>query len=73
MTQAAKPIVEVDEETNITEITIRPDGRIYVFGLSRQVLQILENLRPGEPHLAGVLAHVRAVEPATIQSTTPPS
>ncbi len=25
-----------DDETAISEITIRPDGRVYVFGMSRQ-------------------------------------
>ncbi len=32
------------DETSITELSIAPDGRIFVFGLSRQVLQLLKDL-----------------------------
>ena len=72
MNGSLNPLVERDDETNITEITIQPDGRIYVFGLSRQVLQILENLHPGEAHLVQLLARMRSVEPAAVESTSPP-
>ncbi len=37
------------DETAITEITIGPDGRIFVFGLSREVLGVLAGLCPGNP------------------------
>ncbi len=40
-----------DDETAISEITIRPDGRVYVFGMSRQVLEGLECLQTGDPRL----------------------
>lgn len=40
-----KQMDEIDE-TAITEIMIQPDGRIYVFGLSREVAGILETLCP---------------------------
>ena len=33
------------DETNVTELEIGPDGRIYVFGASVKVLEILESLR----------------------------
>src|SRR4051812_9706291 len=33
---------QVDEQTHITELTIAPDGRVYVFGMSRQIMEILE-------------------------------
>ena len=36
------------DECAITEITIQPDGRIYVFGLSVEVADILEALCPAE-------------------------
>ena len=36
-------------ETNITEITIQPDGRVYVFGLSRPVLEVLATLPAVDP------------------------
>jgi hypothetical protein len=50
------------DETTITEITIQPDGRIYVFGTSRQVLEVLENLRPDDLRLRLRLDRVRQVE-----------
>ena len=50
------------DETTITEITIQPDGRIYVFGTSRQVLEVLENLRPDDPRLRLRLGQVRHVD-----------
>ena len=34
-----------NDETNLTELEIGPDGRVYVFGASREVLQILDALR----------------------------
>ncbi|HEY1785511.1 MAG TPA: hypothetical protein VGG30_08180 [Pirellulales bacterium] len=41
---------EIDDETAITEITIQPDGRIYVFGLSLEVAAALAGLCPaGHP------------------------
>ena len=40
-----------DEETHITELTIAPDGRVYVFGMSRQIVEILELLRPEDLRL----------------------
>jgi hypothetical protein len=34
-----------NDETNLTELEIGPDGRVYVFGASQEVLQILDALR----------------------------
>jgi hypothetical protein len=34
-----------NDETNLTELEIGPDGRVYVFGASPEVLQILDALR----------------------------
>ena len=39
-------MLEAEDETAITEITIQPDGRIYVFGLSLEVAQVLSGLCP---------------------------
>lgn len=33
-------------ETNVTDIELMPDGRIYVFGTSREVLEVLNLLQP---------------------------
>lgn len=35
----------LEDESTLTEITLLPDGRVYVFGLSRQVLEILGELQ----------------------------
>ena len=48
-----------EDETRITEITIQPDGRVYVFGASRQVLEVLEALHPGDEKLLRLLGHIR--------------
>jgi hypothetical protein len=54
--------VTADDETDLSEITILPDGRVYVFGMSRQVLELLENLRAGEPRIRALLEQARAAE-----------
>ena len=38
--------MEPIDETAMTEIMIHPDGRIFVFGLSREVAEILHSLCP---------------------------
>jgi hypothetical protein len=60
--QVASEGAVLSEETQITEITIQPDGRVYVFGTSRQVLEVLEQLRPDDPRLQRLLSHVRGIE-----------
>jgi hypothetical protein len=52
----------LEDETRITEITLQPDGRVYVFGTSREVLEILELLDPQSQRLQSLLSHVRDVE-----------
>jgi hypothetical protein len=36
----------IQEETSITEISIAPDGRIFIFGLSRPILEMCAELNP---------------------------
>jgi hypothetical protein len=38
--------MDTEDETAITEITIQPDGRIFVFGLSLEVARALSGLCP---------------------------
>jgi hypothetical protein len=52
------------DETLVTDITIQPDGRVYVFGTSRGVLEVLEQLRPGDTRLQQLLGQVRGHEAA---------
>jgi hypothetical protein len=51
--------IDPDVEATITEITIAPDGRVYVFGLSRGVLEMLASIQPENPKLTRLLQHVR--------------
>jgi hypothetical protein len=52
------------EECLVTEITIRPDGRVFVFGTSRDVLEVLRAVNPRDPKLRRLIAHVAAREAA---------
>ena len=52
----------LDNEKNITELTIAPDGRVFVFGTSRRVLEVLESLQPGDARVHRLLQHVRRLE-----------
>lgn len=50
------------DETAISEITIAPDGRIYIFGASRQVLQALDKSRLGDGALKQRVEHLQHLE-----------
>jgi hypothetical protein len=50
-----------DEETTISEISITPDGRIYVFGASYEVLKIIEGMAAGDSDLRRRVAHIRSL------------
>ncbi|MBM3966120.1 MAG: hypothetical protein FJ308_13805 [Planctomycetes bacterium] len=48
--------MDAEEETSVTELEIMPDGRIFVFGASGQVLEILSLLQsPTDPTVASRL------------------
>jgi hypothetical protein len=55
-------MTEPADETNMTEITIQPDGRVYVFGASLPILQILQSLQPKDPRVAAILRHANPPE-----------
>lgn len=40
-----------EDESPWTEITIQPDGRVYVFGMSRAVLEVIAQLPTDDPAL----------------------
>ncbi len=40
--------MNADDEVNITDIELMPDGRIYVFGTSLEVLDVLDALQGGQ-------------------------
>ena len=53
-----------DDENTMTEITIQPDGRVYLFGTSRAVLEMMESLAPHDLGLRRILGHVRGMPAA---------
>ena len=55
-------MTETVDETNLTEITIQPDGRIFVFGASLPVLQILQSLQPNDPRISAILRQANPPE-----------
>jgi hypothetical protein len=54
------------DETNITELEIAPDGRVFVFGACPEVLRILDNLCLKDESLS------RRIEPARNHETRSP-
>jgi hypothetical protein len=47
-----------EDETLVSEITIADDGRVFVFGASRQLLEILDALQPNDPRVQRLLSCV---------------
>jgi hypothetical protein len=52
--------VNPDDETTLSEITIMPDGRVYIFGASAPVLDALVELNPADALLRRRVRCVRA-------------
>jgi hypothetical protein len=48
-----------DEETAMTEITFLPDGRLCLFGASREILELMSSLQLGDTSLDSRLAALR--------------
>jgi hypothetical protein len=59
MTTRQQVAEEPADETLISQITIQPDGRVYVFGASRQVLEVLEAVNPIDRRVGLLLQRVR--------------
>jgi hypothetical protein len=49
-----------DDETAISEITIAPDGRIYVFGASFEVLEVIEKLASPDAEIRRRVDQIRS-------------
>jgi hypothetical protein len=54
--------VNLEDESSLTEISILPDGRVYLFGASRQVLEVLNAVPLGDPTLAERVRILRETE-----------
>ena len=52
----------LQDETLVTDITIGTDGRIFVFGISRPVIELLADFQPRNARLETLLAHLQAPE-----------
>lgn len=50
-----------EEETDLSEITILPDGRVYVLGASDRLLEALAVLNPNDAALGQRLKQVRGL------------
>lgn len=55
----------IDDETAVTEITFLPDGRLCLFGASRQILELLGALSLNDPALDARLAALSTPRAAT--------
>ena len=55
------PIV-LDNEKNVSELSISPDGRVFAFGASRGVLEVLSALEPHDQRIRRMLDRVRGRE-----------
>jgi len=55
------PSSMLDNEKNTTELTIAPDGRVFVFGTSRPILEVLAALQPHDENLQRLLEQARSV------------
>ncbi len=63
--------MEPDDETAVSEITILQDGRVFVLGASRQVLEILEVLSPEDAGLKQRLEHAGGEEARSARVSDP--
>lgn len=60
----------LDDETRVTELMIAPDGRIYAFGLSDRVAELLARLAPHELSLHQRIAAIPTSNEAATATTT---
>jgi hypothetical protein len=51
--------VDIADESTLSEINILPDGRVFVFGTSRAVLEVLETLSTPNERLQRLLETVQ--------------
>jgi hypothetical protein len=58
------------EDDSLSEITILPDGRIYVFGMTLPLLETLAALPTREGTPKTLLAHLHTATSSTDQETS---
>ena len=43
--------MQSEDESSMTDIEIAPDGRVYIFGASRRVLELFREIGGNDAHL----------------------
>ena len=61
--------MSLEDDSSISEINILPDGRVCLFGASRQVLEMLDAIPLGDPALRSRIE--RCVRPSVQQPRQP--
>ena len=51
---------DINTPAPTAEITLSPDGRVYVQGLSRELVEVLAALAPDDPHVARLVGRATA-------------
>ena len=65
--------MDAAEETNLTEIELTADGRICIFGASREVLELLDAAGLADNRLQARLHHVQNTTSHELATTPGPS
>ncbi|MBM3969422.1 MAG: hypothetical protein FJ302_06120 [Planctomycetes bacterium] len=61
-----RTLISADDEAAVTDIRIAPDGRVFVFGTSRPVLEMLSDLGWGDQ---AVTARIQALQQTAAETT----
>ena len=64
--------MKTNDETAITEISILPDGRVCVFGASREVVEVLADLEARDDAMRQRSEHVAALMASEAQNKRVP-
>lgn len=62
--------MKADDETATTDIEIGPDGRIYIFGASRAVLEVMHDIGVSDSHLEARLQQMSQLAAPARQMNT---
>ena len=54
--------MSLEDESKVSEINILPDGRVCLFGASRQILEIMDTIVLGDPELKERIERLRTTD-----------
>jgi len=63
--------LEPEDETQLSEISILPDGRVCIFGASRQVIDAVAALNPSDPAIRRRVERLQALGGPVVAVTEP--